>query len=342
MAAPPSPPYPKDCGSGWHSIGLATGELYGKGGFGKDYQKALPPLATEDDLKGIGSDRSAQEDLMTIIDAKIDELREEVADNSGAGGMRRFLTRKEQDSIVWLLDHAEAELDVANDIWKKWDDRVNGTYPLWMGDQVGDIPTLKPTFCTKPGQIIYGTEEFPGTIICPTTKELKQRGKDRTSIKKRFQWALTHVRCAEWGLNRILLYKQALADWKGIDYPEKIPVPPIPPPGPGAGGPGGFAPKLPDEDMCLKLGIGCPDLGPGLELPPQPPTPEGEVPVYPDDWNVDPDDLPDPDDVDVSEDVEKPKPKPKKKKKYSTATVVAGVAVGVIGGYGLYRLLLPR
>lgn len=337
MAAPPSPPYPKSCGTEWYAVDVVTGHIPSQGTFGKQFQKGLSPLASKDDLKNIADDPQAQQDLQIIIEAKIDALREQVAENSGAGGARRFLTVKEEASVLWLLDHAEAELKAANKQWDtlsaKWENRKNGAWPLNYGDKLRDFHIA----CEfkKPGDTVtIPTQGRDLKIKCPSAADIKQRPKDRAKVVQRFEWALMSVRCAEWGLNRILLYKEALAELHDIELPKKTP------PGkkPDFGGPSDFkAPSLSDNDMCKLLGIGCP---PDMELPP----PEGGTePTCPDDFCIDTGSLPDPEDIDDGlEGEDAPKAPAKKPRTYSTGTVVTAGVIGAVAVYGLVTLLRPR
>jgi hypothetical protein len=369
MAAPPSPPYPKNCGDDWDKVGLVTGQLPGKGTFGKQFQKGLQPLANKADLKNIGSDLQDQQDLETIIQDKIDTLEDVTLKNSGEGGARRILTVKEEASVVWLLDRAKAELKAANKLWDKWEDRPYGRFPLSYGDTLKDMPgdvgvrtsqnSDQPldNWCAQPDTSghrpapRYGTlfaSAFGTVLRCPTTEELKQRPKDRAKIKQRFGWALMYVRCADFGLHRILLYKKALAEWHEVDLPSDFA--PEKPPGPDFGGPDSFkapptgpggptdfkAPSLPDEDLCAMLGIGCPG---GVA----PPTPEGMDPECPSDFCIDPDALPDPDDVSEGDEAPVAPTRPKSRPKtYSTGAVVTAGLIGAGAVYGLVRLLTPR
>jgi len=342
MAAPPSPPYPKGCGRSWDRTEIVTGELPGRGGFGSDILVKLPPLASRDDLSEVGKSLEAQDDLQSAIDRAATQVRFDLARATGAGGRRRLLTSGEERSITWLLDNIDVEFVTVDHIWKTWlpkegggwqMGREGGGWPLSQGDAYSDFAggVCHPADGGKWITVRRGGRDQQ--FHCPSGEEVVQRFRDRDKIQQAFEWALQKVRCAQWGLNRVLLYKRALADWYDRDLPEfRTP--------PGDATPFGLdlpmvAPHK-DLDLCKELGIGCPEgeeppVDPGLDFPP---CPEELCP---------PDEPLPPDQPDLGEplipDVGRGVPK---KRAMSDATKGL-LVVGTVGAlYFGYKLLVPR
>jgi len=347
MTAPPSPPYPKNCGKSWDKTKTVTGEIYGKGGFGKDFMKSLSPLGFVAELKDIGRDRQRQQLVEDKIDTFIQRLRREVSNASGAQGQRRILNVDEQKALDWLLTHAQFQLDEVTRIWDKWIFRKvtagtagvadGGTFPLDLEDRVTNIPGGGVHCAGRMGKWIDSSDPRGGRIFCPTEAELKQRPKDRAAIEQYFVWAFESTRCAQVGLARMLLYKKAVAAWSGIDLPD-IKLPTEPPDQPAQ--PGELEPlvlDIGDVDMCKLFGIGCDpwDVGPV----------EPDIPPCPHDWCLDPDGLPPPDQPDLGSGPTLPdRPSEPKGTKRAMSDATAGLlTVGAAGLlFAAYKFLAPR
>ncbi len=283
MALPP-PGYPpirgQACGADWSEPTVVTGHLPGTG-FGSKFKHTIQPVSNNRGVVlSIGDDREDQIQLRDKILDVIANRREQLV---AFVPPYLALTSKERDSIEWLLDHAEAELEAANEIWEKWSERQHGRWPLDLGDNVADYGGGVCEGVDMGKWIRVGGNRGYNTL-CPSLSEIMKRASDRASIAKRFSDALAHVYCAEYGYWRLSLYKQAYNEYKdlpGSGLGLKAPEGPVITPGlmvPGLG----LAGKVP-LDPCKDFGMGCP---PGEE-------PED----CPSGFCLDPDDLPDPGEV---------------------------------------------
>lgn len=240
------------CGADWNEPVIVTGEIPGKRGFGEEIQDVLAPLPVS--LNGL----FAAQGLDIPFYDRADEVQVIIADVGDNVSQARHLTRKEKRSLRWLVDHAQAELDAAIFLSNKWVERSRGTWPLWIADT---LPGFTLQFSDEPfcggGTRAHGSTggiiiEIPGIggIRCPTPEEQDQRAVDREQVRQHLDWALQHVRCAQYGLTRLKLYRQAVDKWKKSPQAGRpgglttVPTPPIgditaPPPAP-------FDAELPD------------------------------------------------------------------------------------------------
>lgn len=220
MKPPYGYPGPKGypCGQGWKEAFIVTGEIPQTNGFGKSHTRTLAPIVV--DLQRGGSRLGWDGEYET-------ERREQML-NRGEQILAQLRTSEtllspgEVASIEWLLGQAIAELDATVKIHDQWKNRAEGTFPLWYGDKLKDFPSANGEWCTDPDNVLsppgpqYGVQvpgRDGGKVICPTRTELKRRPKDRRAIADHFVDAAHHLRCAEYGLWRLRLYRQALADW---------------------------------------------------------------------------------------------------------------------------------
>ncbi len=247
MAKPPSGykgPLGYPCGKSWAEPLIVTGELPGKN-FGQHLTYTLSPVVGElGDKEGeIGwggaYETSRKQQLFDRLEAAMSALR--------IAGVQ--MTQSERDSVEWLLQQAADELDATRDIHLRWNFREGGAYPLSYGDSLKDFPAAKHwQDCANPGDILsppgphYGFEvpaAEGGTARCPTRTTLKARPRDRATIRQHFIDAATHIRCAEYGLWRITLYRKARQEWLDSargGAPGGLRTPPRD----GLGGPGGL------------------------------------------------------------------------------------------------------
>ena len=288
MSKPPSGyPGPEGypCGKSWKKSLIVTGKIPGKH-FGQHLAHTLPPVASNLDSGkhklGWGGEYedARREQLFDRLEDVVEQLK--IA--------QTWLTDKEIVSIEWLTYHAAAELDAAKGIHEQWKMRKKGAFPLSYPDKMSDFfPAENPQDCAG-GDLgpNYGAEVEgvgrSGTVKCPTRSELKQRPKDRASIANRFIDAAHHIRCAEYGLWRLSLYRQAVDAWHKTPagsapgdlttIPKEHYIPgdlTLPPPGPGPGGliVGPKGPPPPPDPADMKL-----PPPPKDPVPPQP-TPTG-------------------------------------------------------------------
>lgn len=272
MAKPPSGyPGPEGypCGKSWDRSIIVDGSIPGKN-FGKQFTHTLPPvvadLATGNGKLGWDGayETSRREQLLDRLEDVVEQLRLAAV----------WLTPKEVKSIEWLTAQAVAELDAARTIHIQWSVRSDGSFPLTLPDTLEAFPAAKHwQDCANPNNILapsgphYGFlvdgEGILGKVVCPTRTEMKRRETDRRAIADHFRDAAHFIRCAEYGIWRLTLYRKAVDAWKDT---------------PAGGAPGGL--RLPPRDRTGPGGITTPPSGPqptgpgGLtSVPTEPPPP---------------------------------------------------------------------
>lgn len=275
MAAPPAT-YPKidgnPCGQRWGETIQITGKLPGVD-FGSQFRRTLEPIfRSYTTVQLIGNDRATQEDLAEKIRAQIDEYRFRLE------WWDMGFSDKERKSLEWLLDHSEAELEAADQLWTRWSDRNGGAWPLNLPDAISDfaggVCTPRRGGDPSPGQWV---QQGRVSLRCPTTQEIQQRPLDREAIGARFNDALAHAYCAAYGMWKLYLFHQAAAAYAELPDISARPD----------GGVGGLDLDITAQgrplDPCRDLGLNCP---PGEEPEGCPsgfcPDPEG----LPDPWSV--------------------------------------------------------
>ena len=291
MALPP-PGFPKirgqACGADWSEPTVVTGHLPGTG-FGSQFKHTVQPVSNNRGVVlAIGDDRDEQIQLRDKILDTIANRRQQLV-----AWVPHYLalTLKESDSIEWLLDHSEAELEAANDVWEKWSERQGGRWPLDMGDNIADYGGGVCSMAQRGKMIRVGGNRGYNTL-CPSRSEINERPHDRLVIGQRFSDALAHLYCAEYGYWRLSLYKRAYNEYKdlptagvgGITTPQEpgVVIPGLQPTGLGLAG---KEPIDPCEDLGLDCPPGedpegcpsgfCPDLG---EFPDPGEVPEADIP----------------------------------------------------------------
>lgn len=284
MAKPPGGykgPNGYPCGKGWKHALLVTGELPGTNGFGKNLTRTIAPTVPDlldgKDKIGWGTEyeEMRRDQMLDRIETLVDQLKLATT----------ILSPKEIKSIEWLIDQALSELDAAHDVHLQWDERKTGSFPLWQGDKLADFAAANGDWCTDPENVLsppgpqYGAEVpakgGEGTVVCPTRTELKRRPKDRKVIFDRFVDAAHNIRCAEFGLWRLSLYRQALKNWYDSswgDIADDIVAKPSKPwiPGkiiakPGPGGPILTSEQIPDPPPPIPPDAKLPPAGPPVD-----------------------------------------------------------------------------
>lgn len=261
------------CGWTWFKSHKVTGEIPKTGGFGKHIETTLDPVVKNQDLPSDFGHLSKKED------EAIDKVTNRIAmvDHWVDKGLEDgWLEDKEAVVLRWLLSHAESHIESVDEIYDKWmhrdavgnppsafhDGVAGGAWPLSQKDSIIDFAGGA---CK--GHNYNDIVEIPGGhggayVRCPLPSEIEQRPKDRKAIKNHIMDAIYNTRCAEWGLWRIKLYREAREEYleqHGIDDYGVTPpgITPIPgmggfqagEVGPGAGGPGGYAaPYIPPEN----------------------------------------------------------------------------------------------
>lgn len=231
------------CGASWSDPLRVTGKIPNIA-FGAQFEVTLDPVASSDDMRanvGMLSWRGVHEQrIRKQLDDLIDQVREDLA---------KFRWRIGQDNyqaIRNLLSLANAELTYVDITHEAWVER------RWSLD--------KATYATAcdtlgPGEVFGG-----GFDRCPTMEELDRRIDAREFIVEKFVDACHFIRCAQFGLWRVWLYRSAVEEWKTS---------------PQGAGPDGLAPTPPEPDT--------PPFGSGTfsANPPPPPPPPVEPPLPP-------------------------------------------------------------
>jgi hypothetical protein len=237
------------CGHTWASSLVVDGRL--PNGFGKDLTHRLEPVMEqpyEADLGmpdvdqaqlGIGWGGPLESNLSSQLLDRIAAIRARTNES--------FLGSKQKGAVRWLLDRAKGELDFAQAIHKLWKNRTAGSWSLSFSDRLTNFYAAKnPSDCAgRPGATVEGAGRS-GPVRCPTEAEIARRPNARAEIRQRFVDAAHFIRCAEYGLWRMLLYREAKQQWEqrptgpgGIvapgggtmpgDITVGVPVPPQPP-----------------------------------------------------------------------------------------------------------------
>jgi hypothetical protein len=192
--------------------------------FGKAFSTTIAPIVSVV-LPGVGEYEGEADVLRDLIQARINTTRDQIPLYQFATDDREpYLDDKQAGAIEWLLTHAEAEMAAAIQLHDKWLYRVGGAYPLAAGDTLAGFPGADcsaQSDGTRPvlpyGKPVVGVD---GQLAyCPTYDELQQRPKDRAAIVVRFKDALQHVRCAEYGLWKLVMVHQALEALSADELP---------------------------------------------------------------------------------------------------------------------------
>lgn len=243
------PPHAMRCGWTWQARMTVDGRL--PNGFGAQYSHELMPVMPAS-IGEVGWDGPVESDRARTLEAAIDRV------SAQADIAATTIDATSIASIHWLLHSAVIELAAAHAIHGKWRNREGGSFPLSSKDTAA---SFRANCAAHEGQEVDGWR-------CPTAAELKAREPDRIAIRTHFRDAAQLVRCAEYWLWRVSLYREALAAWAKVKPPT-------------AGG--GFSAKLPTVpppaplDLTQEPPPPPPPTGGGvLGVPPQPPElPEG-------------------------------------------------------------------
>ncbi len=316
MALPPGG-YPAEgganapCGWTWKQNAVVTGEISGFD-FGASEKTILPPIVypgnvpkvwgKDADSEAAFADKIQQAIIQTTAD--VNALAAEDPDPSNGFEPNDSLTAKQVNSLAWLLAHAQAQLEAAAEIYDFWAHRFGGPWPLSLGDF--------PSNFTLPAGIDARSHPCSGNngewvdgrgrvdkVMCPANAEMVRRPFDREKVRARLMDAIHHVRCAQWGMWRLVLYGRAVNAWDLKHPVGGLVAEPVGPIGPvSSGAPGGFAAPysdpLPPGDLTTAPPTEPPaPTGPG-GLTTGPPSPPDE----PGDFHLpDPGELPPPDQI---------------------------------------------
>ena len=281
--ARPSDVYPserpgKPCGASWPDPLKVTGKIPNVP-FGAQFKITLKPVALANDMRanqGMLSWRGAHEDrVRAALETTIDQV---LAD---AEKFRWRIGQDNYQAVRNLLSLASAELayvDITHETWLK---------RRWGLERVTYAPECDARGGPGPGEVFGG-----GFDRCPTLEEIELRMKAREFILEKFVDAAHFIRCAQFGLWRVWLYRQARDEWRAT---------------PQGGAPKGLAPNPPKKPPS-KVGPGIfTAKPPGPPPPPTPPMPpKPEPPPFPADLGGE--SLPDPGEPDPPDEDDVPSP----------------------------------
>lgn len=282
--ARPNSSYPPErpgstCGSSWSDPLRVTGRLSSTNSFGSNIFVDLDAVADADDLRRtqgkLSWDGPHETRVRDAFDARVRETLDDLVKFKGDLGQANF------DAVEGLLRMAVDNLSYVEAIHEKWRAARWPMSRLHFNDE----------HCTR--EVDMGKVFGGGFERCPTYSTHLERDADRDEIVRRFVDAAHAIRCAEFGMWRVVLYRRALGEWRrtpqGGGPGGLAPTPPSTPRPPAAGGgtftarpPGPPPPPTPPAPPNPLLPEFPPDLGAGEALPPPPPPeppPELEEPV---------------------------------------------------------------
>jgi len=258
------------CGTSYAKPLLVSGRL--PNGFGAEntHELAAVTPALSGDWWGRGTPAEAKMvvDIEEAIERFMDAYQSDVA-------LR--LSTKERIAIYTLVHQAKQDLSRVAEIYGFWagtlpglphDFEFNRTseWPL----SASDVQYEYMSACTpdKKGQWVedrqlgLGGPRVVRRYYCATDALIERRAADRWQIQTLLRHAARAVRCADWTLWRVSLYRKSLADFEGVNAGDFIPPQPTPPKPPATtfGGPGGL-------------------LSPDYDPPPEIPTPKPKPPA---------------------------------------------------------------
>lgn len=197
----------KACGHTWAQNLVVTGRL--PNGFGAQLQHELTPVISGD-LSELGWNGDEEARLLEQLQDRIKSVF--VQTNLA----KPALSKKNLDAIRWLLRQAEVLLVAVSKVHQLWWNRKGGAWTLDKEDRVTNFLDAHPDPCA--GNMGEWKVDTSGArlrnVRCPSEEEIAQRPKDRATIRQLVEDAAMHVRCAEFGLWRSLLYQDALDAWK--------------------------------------------------------------------------------------------------------------------------------
>jgi len=288
--ARPSSDYPSErpgstCGASWPDPLRVTGRLSATNSFGTQIYVDIPEVADANSMRrtpGLLSWGGPREKaLLEGLENRIrDTLNELVKYKDDLGDENR-------DAIEGLLSMAVDNLRRVEAIHERW---TNARWPLSRGHYNDEE-------CAR--EVDMGKVFGGGFDRCPTYGQHLERDADRNEIVTRFIDSAHAIRCAEFGLWRVVLYRRALREWRatprggapdglaptppkpkkppfgGALSFEALPVGPLPPPTQPQP-PNPILPDFPPELGGEALPPPPPELPPALGEPVGPPAPPVE------------------------------------------------------------------
>lgn len=215
------------CGNTFDVNMTVTGELPGKSGFGSDRKHFLRRVGLIPAGSWWSTKSAKEQAFVASIRNRMQEVEQELLANAGA------LDEDEEGAIIYLIKLALGNLEHVEDLYAYWDgvgphpdtgiglpfDENSGQVSAWPLTATDKI-YLHVEECEGKTAVWVSDRELVGQAVqhvryfyCPSSATIAQRSKDRTRIRKLILNAARAIRCAQWGLWRMLLYKQSLAAW---------------------------------------------------------------------------------------------------------------------------------
>lgn len=250
--ARPSKTYPseragKPCGSSWPDSLRVTGKIPGLP-FGNQFEVVLQPVALANDMRsnqGMLSWRGKHE---TRVRDRLERTIDQVL--ADAQKFRWRIGEENYQAVRNLLALAQAELAY-----------VDITHETWQARRWGLERLSYAAECDARGGPGPGEPFAGGFDRCPSLEEIGRRIEARDYIVERYVDACHFIRCAQFGLWRVWLYRRARDEWSST---------------PQGGAPDGLAPPPPKTPRPKGVGsfTAQPPGPPPPPTPPKPPTPE--------------------------------------------------------------------
>ncbi len=217
------------CGESYQQTITVTGEIPGRGGYGADRKHVVPRVAKLPTTPNFWSRRSGEEAAFRErVEAAASHLLTEIADARG----KQAISADEAASLRYLVDLARSNLARVDELYAYWDGAGvhpdHGTvlpsfegdvsdWPLPEGDRieqhVAQCADVRGDWVEE--RALVGTEvETIRWYYCPGSVGMGRRAADRASILRNLVDAAKAVRCAQWGLWRLVLVGEALAAWE--------------------------------------------------------------------------------------------------------------------------------
>lgn len=303
------------CGNSFERTIVVTGEIPGRNGYGKSHKHTIGRVAKVPGGQWWSRKTPQEAAFRSQIEGRMEGVERDLSDNITQ------IPIAQAQAVEYLLALARGNLDRVDAIYAYWagsgehpqfGERLpvdtqapspfpgGGTYarpsewPLTESDAIYEyVPECQGKAATwvDDYELVLSEMKRVRKYFCPGVQTIERRAEDRKDILELLLDAARAVRCAQYGVWRIVLYRRAIADWAeqyggvGLQTPTE-PRPQGPRPGSDAQIGGGFvSPTRPIEPPDL------PGNPPGLQ--PQP----GNIPFPPTplDWPIpDPGTLPDP------------------------------------------------
>jgi hypothetical protein len=299
------------CGNSFERTIVVTGEIPGRNGYGANHKHTIGRIALQPSGTWWSKKDPKEAAFISQITTRMQSVQNDINLNRAA------LSQADIASLEWLLELAANNLARVEAIYTYWtgfgahpetgeslpadQNAPNGfggtmarasEWPLTASDAIyeylGECQGQSARWVDD-RELVGGTTQHMRYYFCPGDQTRAQRARDRSQILKLLLDAARAVRCAQYGVWRIVLYKRAVADWNaqyGGTPDIASPTQPGTQPRPGVvGGQGGFQYQPVDPIGPLR-----PTNDGGLE-----PGPVAPIPPTPVDWiPPDPGDLPQP------------------------------------------------